>query len=82
LWTHTHTGSSGWCFCRALAERNQDRGEVSQQLHDLWALLGTPDGERKALLAHHHSLRADTLLALEAEAESLKLQFVQVCARF
>jgi hypothetical protein len=55
---------------------------VSQQLHDLWALLGTPDGERRALLAHHHSLRADTLLALEAEAESLKLQFVQVCARF
>jgi len=50
---------------------------VTQQLHDLWALLGTPEEERQALLTHHHSLRADTQLALEAEAEALKKSFVR-----
>jgi hypothetical protein len=50
---------------------------VIQQLHDLWALLGTPEEERQALLTHHHSLRADTQLALEAEAEVLKKTLVK-----
>jgi hypothetical protein len=50
---------------------------VIQQLHDLWALLGTPEEEQQALLTHHQSLRADTQLALEAEAEALKKALVK-----